>query len=115
MVIDHLKLNNQSRFGDLTIDLLVDLDIGVKYSNYFMLDLLDAWNSDIAVSVKGTNQFITWLTFLIIITILVFYAISEKLVAGSLDNYYKFFRKLFNLQMPQEVLIYEKRIKAKLV
>jgi hypothetical protein len=115
LVLDPLRMNENAVYENVTTSNIFDLDEGVQYTTLLNEGLLEAWARDVNSWVDGTLDQLQAIIVCVEIAILVLYIVAEKIIVSNLHSTYKFYRSLFNRYMPQDVLMMEKRIKAKLV
>ena len=109
---DHLNFNN--KFGEISNDLLLELDKCIILINKFMVHLLFIWNEEMQKYIDLKYNFI--LTFLIsIISLLIItFIIAKKFLISILQNNYEFFKNVYIHQIPCEIVERERIIKARL-
>lgn len=100
----------------LTAGDIADMEAGLYYVNLFLQNLASLWLDEFAAIVSRAQQNLLTYSICVLSGYLLFYLVLiEALVIGSLSSHYSFFRRVYEMYMPDYLVSKEKIIKAKLI
>lgn len=100
----------------ITVGDILDMEAGLYYVNIFLQSLAQRWLDEFAQVVSDAKQSLLVYSVCILSGYLLFYLVLiEMLVIGNLNSHYGFFRRVYEMYMPDYLVSKEKIIKAKLI
>ncbi|EGR33918.1 hypothetical protein IMG5_031020 [Ichthyophthirius multifiliis] len=107
---------NNKKDSILSNQTILDYDRGVFFYDVFIIYLIEIWGQDMKNYLNKKILFLSiFLGVIVFLIILAHIVINEKLLIGNLQKEYAYFRCIYKMYMPDEIILKEKRIKFWLV
>ncbi|KAL4476170.1 hypothetical protein ABPG74_009903 [Tetrahymena malaccensis] len=109
-------VNNTPGYEKLDNSVIFDYDRGIYFVEIFYLYLLQIWGSNSDSYLQGQlTIIIIYVSGMFTLLLIIYLIITEKLLIGKFNKEYSYFRTIYNMYMPDIIILKEKRIKFYLV
>ncbi|KAL4499680.1 hypothetical protein ABPG72_017220 [Tetrahymena utriculariae] len=109
-------VDNTPGYEKLDNSVIFDYDRGIYFVEIFYMYLLQVWGSNSDSYLQGQlTIIIIYVSGMFAVLLIIYLIITEKLLIGRFNKEYSYFRTIYNMYMPDIIILKEKRIKFYLV